>query len=186
MGFLEVFIVALALSMDTFAVTVGLSLALQGLATAQSLRLAAAFGFFQFGMAAAGGLAGENLVRVIGGFDHWVAAGLLFFVGGKMIWESFHDKEREAQKDKDPTKGLSLLLLAVATSLDSLGVGLSLGTMRAAVLYPAAVIGVVCFLVTGLASRLGPALGRVIGRRAELAGGAVLILIGIRILATHL
>jgi putative Mn2+ efflux pump MntP len=186
MGFLEVFIVALALSMDTFAVTVGLSLVLKGLTTAQSLRLASAFGFFQFGMAAAGGLAGENLVRVIGGFDHWVAAGLLFFVGGKMIWESFHDKDEEAQKDKDPTKGLSLLLLAVATSLDSLGVGLSLGTMRAAVLYPAVVIGTVTFVVTGTASRVGPALGRVIGRRAEAAGGAVLILIGIRILATHL
>ncbi|HEX9903115.1 MAG TPA: manganese efflux pump MntP family protein [Acidobacteriota bacterium] len=186
MGFLEIFLVALALSMDTFAVTVGLSLTLKGLTTAQSLRLAAAFGFFQFGMAAAGGLAGEKLVRVIGGFDHWVAAGLLFFVGGKMIWESFHDKDEEAHKEKDPTRGLNLLLLAVATSLDSLGVGLSLGTLRAAVLYPAAVIGLVCFLVTGLASGLGPALGRVIGRRAELGGGAVLILIGIRILATHL
>jgi putative Mn2+ efflux pump MntP len=186
MGFFEILTVALALSMDTFAVTVGLSLALKSLTTAQSLRLAAAFGFFQFGMAAAGGLAGANLVKMIGGFDHWAAAGLLFFVGAKMVWESFHNKNEEAQKDKDPTRGLNLLLLAVATSLDSLGVGLSLGTMRAAVLYPAAVIGVVCFLVTGLASRIGPAFGRIVGRRAELAGGAVLILIGIRILAIHL
>ncbi len=186
MSFLFILVTALALSMDCFAVTVGLSLALKGLTAPQSVRLAAAFGVFQFAMAAVGGLAGENLVKVIGGFDHWVAAGLLFFVGGKMIYESFHDESGEDEKDKDPTQGLNLLLLAVATSLDSLGVGLSLGTMRAAVLYPAAVIGVVCFLVTGLASRLGPALGRIIGRRAELVGGLVLILIGIRILVTHL
>jgi len=186
MSLAEILIVALALSMDTFAVTVGLSLALKGLTAAQSLRLAGAFGLFQFGMAAAGGLAGESLVKVIGGFDHWVASGLLFFVGGKMIWESFRGKDEEAREGKDPTWGVSLLLLAVATSLDSLGVGLSLGTMRAAVLYPAAVIGAVTFVVTGVASRVGPALGRIIGRRAEMAGGAVLILIGVRILATHL
>jgi putative Mn2+ efflux pump MntP len=186
MSFLFILVTALALSMDCFAVTVGLSLALKGLTTTQSLRLAGAFGFFQFGMAAAGGLAGENLVKVVGGFDHWVAAGLLFFVGGRMIWESFRGESDKTEKEKDPTRGLNLLFLAVATSLDSLGVGLSLGTMRAAVLYPAAVIGVVCFLVTGLASRFGPVLDRIIGRRAELVGGAVLILIGVRILATHL
>jgi len=186
MGFLEILIIALALSMDTLAVTVGLSLTLKGLKAPQSLRLAGTFGFFQFGMAAAGGLAGENLVKVIGGFDHWLAAGLLFFVGGKMIWESFHDRDEEARQGKDPTRGLNLLLLAVATSIDSLGVGLSLGTMRSAVLYPAAVIGAVTFIVTGVASVVGPALGRIIGRRAEMAGGAVLILIGVRILATHL
>jgi len=182
----EILVLALALSMDCFAVSAGLSLSLKGLTAAQSLRLAAAFGFFQFGMAAAGGLAGEGLVRVIGGFDHWLAAGLLFFVGGRMMWESFRGESAETEKDKDPTRGVSLLLLAVATSLDALGIGLSLGTLHAAVLYPAAVIGVVCFLVTGLASRLGPALGRIIGRRAELVGGLVLILIGIRILVAHL
>lgn len=186
MSFLFILVTALALSMDCFAVTAGLCLSPKGLTATQSLRLAAAFGVFQFVMAAVGGLTGENLVKVIGVFDHWVAAGLLFFVGGKMIWESFRGESGKDDKDRDPTQGLNLLLLAVATSLDSLGVGLSLGTMRSAVLYPAAVIGVVCFLVTGLASRIGPALGRIIGRRAELAGGLVLILIGVRILATHL
>jgi len=174
------------MSMDTFAVTVGLSLSLKGLTLAQSLRLALTFGFFQFGMAMLGGLAGSRIVRFIESFDHWVAAGLLFFVGGKMIWEFFHLRDGEEKRGNDPTKGGNLLLLAVATSIDSLAVGLSLGTMRLAVLYPATVIGVVTTLVTATASRIGPALGRLVGRMAELAGGAVLILIGVRVLITHL
>lgn len=172
--------------MDTFAVTVGLSLSLKGLTLAQSLRLALTFGFFQFAMAMAGAAAGSRVVRFIESFDHWVAAGLLFFVGGKMIWEFFHEEDEERERDKDPTRGANLLLLAVATSLDSLAVGLSLGTMRVPVFYPATVIGVVTTIVTGTASRIGPALGRLVGRWAEFAGGAVLIGIGIRILITHL
>jgi putative Mn2+ efflux pump MntP len=186
MSFPEILLLALAMSMDTFAVTVGLSLSLKGLTIPQSLRLALTFGFFQFAMAILGGMAGSRIVRLIESFDHWVAAGLLFFVGGKMIWEFFHGEDGEKDGEKDPTRGWNLVLLAVATSLDSLAVGLSLGTMRLAVLYPAAIIGVVTTIVTGAASRVGPALGRLVGRWAELAGGAVLILIGVRVLVTHL
>jgi len=186
MSFPEILLIALAMSMDTFAVAVGLSLSLKGLTLAQSLRLALTFGFFQFAMATLGALAGSGIVRFIESFDHWVAAGLLFFVGGKMIREFFQGEEEEKAKGKDPTLGWNLLLLAVATSIDSLAVGLSLGTMRVPILYPAAVIGVVTAIVTGTASRIGPALGRLGGRWAEFAGGAVLIIIGIRILITHL
>ncbi|MBN2198328.1 MAG: manganese efflux pump [Candidatus Aminicenantes bacterium] len=186
MNFFEILAIALAMSMDTFAVTVGLSLSLKGLTIGQSARLALTFGSFQFGMAMLGGLAGSRIVRHIASYDHWVAAGLLFFVGGKMIWEFFLLRDGGEKKKNDPTWGGNLLLLALATSVDSLAVGLSLGTMRLALLFPAAVIGLVTTLVTAAASRIGPALGRLVGRMAELAGGAVLILIGVRVLVTHL
>ena len=186
MNLLFILGLALALAMDAFAVSLGLACALKGLTAGQSFRLAFHFGFFQFGMPILGWFAGSRVLGLIAGFDHWVAAGLLAFVGGRMIYESFHLSEEEKAGRPDQTRGKSLLLLAVATSIDSLAVGLSLGVVSVPILVPALIIGLVCFVITLLGAKLGPLVGRALGKRAELAGGLVLIGIGVRIVVEHL
>ncbi len=181
-----VFGLALALAMDAFAVSLGLACALKGLTSSQSFRLALHFGLFQFGMPIVGWFAGTRLLGLIGRVDHWVAAGLLAFVGGRMIYESFHLSEEEKAGRPDQTRGKPLFVLAVATSIDSLAVGLSLGVVAVPVFVPALIIGIVCFVVTLAGAKIGPVVGRALGKRAELAGGLVLIGIGVRILVEHL
>jgi putative Mn2+ efflux pump MntP len=111
---------------------------------------------------------------------------LLGFIGGKMIFESFKNNEEEEACKTDPTRGSSLLLLSVATSIDALAVGLSLGVLKVTIFYPAAIIGFVCFGMTLFGAAIGPVAGKLIGKRAEFAGGLILILIGIKILSEHL
>lgn len=178
--------ISLALAMDAFAVTVGLSLSLEGLNWRQILRLAFCFGFFQFLMTVLGWLAGNNLIRIIKDYDHWIAFGLLLFIGGKMIIEAFLPIEKKKETEKEPTKGFNLLLLSVATSIDALAVGLSLGALRVPVILPAVIIGVVAFILTVAADNLGRLLGKLIGRGAEIAGGIILVAIGFKVLFEHL
>jgi len=178
--------IAFGLALDVFAVTLGLGCSRRGLTRSQSFRLAFHFGLFQFVMPIIGWAGGTSVERHIRSFDHWVAFGLLVIVGGKMIVESLHSESEDACPNGDPTLGHRLFLLSLATSIDALAVGLSLSLLEVPILYPAAVIGVVAFGMTVLGARLGPVLGRVAGRRAELAGGAILILIGIKIVADHL
>jgi putative Mn2+ efflux pump MntP len=177
---------AVALAMDCFAVSMGLACGLRGLSMRQSVRMAVFFGAFQFAMPVVGWFAGERVVRLMGGLDHWIAFGLLAAIGGRMIYESSSLSDEEKACRSDQTRGAPLLVLSIATSIDALAVGLSLGVIKAGILYPAAVIGVVCFVMTIIGSRLGPFVGRVVGRRAELLGGLILIAIGVRILFEHL
>ncbi len=186
MSFLLILGIALALAMDAFAVSLGLGCGMKGLTRGQVLRLALAFGLFQFAMPVLGWLAGGTLIHIIRGVDHWIAFGLLAFIGGRMIFESFHLSEEEKACRPDQTRGRPLLILALATSIDALAVGLSLGVVRVGIVYPAAVIGVTCFALTVAGALLGPVVGRVVGKRAELLGGLVLLGIGIKILAEHL
>ena len=186
MSFLSILGVALGLSMDAFAVSVGCSLSRAGLDKAGALRMAAHFGLFQFGMPVLGWLAGRTVSNLIRSFDHWIAAGLLVFVGGKMIVEAFRKEETLVCEVRDRTKGWPLVLLSLATSLDALAVGLSFAALGARILLPAALIGVVCFLVTLAGAKLGPVIGKLAGEWAEAAGGVVLILIAVKILIEHL
>ncbi|MDD8031687.1 MAG: manganese efflux pump MntP family protein [Acidobacteriota bacterium] len=177
--------ISLALAVDAFAVTVGLACSLNGLNRRQVFRLAFSFGFFQFLMPILGWLIGDQLQKLISRYDHWVAFGLLLLVGVKMVVESFRSEE-EKYKDNDPTKGWPLLILALATSLDALATGLSLPVLGLNLWVASPVIGLTAFALTVLASRIGPAMGRVFGRRAELAGGLILVMIGLKILFDHL
>jgi putative Mn2+ efflux pump MntP len=186
MNFLIVLGIALALAMDAFAVSLGTGLSLSPATGRQTLRLAFHFGLFQFLMPIAGWAAGESFVKYIARYDHWLAFALLLGVGGRMIFGSFQPEKPSGVHRPDPTQGFSLIVLSVATSLDALVVGLSLAALRAPILYPAIIIGIVAFGLTAAGMRLGPALGKVIGRRAELLGGLILILIGIKILIDHL
>ena len=173
--------VAVALAMDTFAVAVGLSCSARGLDRRRSVRLAFHFGLFQFLMPLAGWAAGEVSLRRIQAYDHWIAAGLLVFVGGKMFVEFIRGGEESERSTVDATRGGQLLLLSLATSMDALAVGLSFGALGAPILFPAAVIGLVTFAITLAGTKIGPVLGRWAGRWAELAGSLVLLGIAAKI-----
>lgn len=186
MSFLLILGIAMALAMDCFAVTLGLACGARGLTMKQAVRMGVFFGGFQMVMPLIGWLLGESLLGLIRHFDHWVAFGLLALIGGRMIYESFGLTDEEKACRPDPTQGSRLLVLALATSIDALAVGLSLGVVRASILTPAAIIGLASFVITLVGARLGPVVGRLVGRRAELLGGIILIGIGAKILIEHL
>lgn len=186
MNFFLVLPVALALAMDAFAVSVGLSVGLQVKTRSQSFRLAFCFGLFQFMMPVLGWLTARSILNHIQDFAHWVAFGLLFLVGSKMIYESFSSPDELHKGKTDPTKGFSLFMLSVATSIDALAVGMSFGVLDVAILYPACIIGFVAFFMTLFGTTVGRFLSRVVSKRAELLGGLILFFIGMKILIDHL
>ncbi len=183
MNFLEVLLVAFSMAMDAFAVCLGAGTLPQTKSPRPAFRLAFHFGLFQFIMPVLGWLAGVTVERYIAAFDHWIAFGLLAFVGVRMILSGFHGEE-ETQRN-DPSRGWTLVLLSIAVSIDALAVGLSLGLIGVTIWYPAVVIGIVTGLVSWLGLRLGNRLGGLFGKRMEIAGGIILILIGVRILMAH-
>ena len=186
MSVILILTVALALALDAFAVSVALSLRPRGISLKQTLRLALSFSFFQFLMPIIGWWAGTRILSLVQAFDHWVAFGLLLLIGCRMIRESLRPQKERKQKRRDPTKGWSLLLLSIATSIDAFAMGLTFAALGEGILYPALLIGVVAFLMTVLGTKLGPIIGQIAGKWAELLGGSVLILIGIKILINHL
>jgi putative Mn2+ efflux pump MntP len=188
MPFLTLFAIALALAMDAFAVSLSTGICLRQVRAAQVLRMAAAFGLFQALMPVIGWLLGLSVRAHIESFDHWVAFGLLALVGGKMIWEGLSGGGNEAAcEPRDNTRGLRLLVLAVATSIDALAVGLSFAVLNEPIWLASFVIGAVCFALTALGVKLGCLAGRVavVSRYAEVLGGSVLLFIGFRILVEH-
>jgi putative Mn2+ efflux pump MntP len=176
--------IAVGLAMDAFAVATATGLALRTVTPRHVFRLAFHFGLFQFLMPVIGWAAGSTFSQFIGDYDHWVAFGLLAFVGGKMLWEAFTDHEAEASGD--PTRGLMLVTLSVATSIDALAVGLSMAMLGVAIWLPSVVIGLVAGGLTTVGLLLGNRLGARCGFWAEVTGGCVLLAIGLRILYTHL
>jgi putative Mn2+ efflux pump MntP len=184
MSFIEIFMMALALSMDACAVSLAASAAGFAANRRAVFRLAFHFGLFQFLMPVLGWLLGSTVEPLIKGFDHWIAFALLIFVAVRMLRagsDSSADKQTE-----DPSRGLTLVMLAIATSIDALAVGLSLAMIGVAVWYPSAVIGVVTALACLIAIRLGARVGRWLDKQAQIVGGIVLILIALRIVITHL
>ncbi|MBA4398018.1 MAG: hypothetical protein C0394_11645 [Syntrophus sp. (in: bacteria)] len=171
--------------MDALSVAAGIGAAARTLRPGAVLRLSGSFGFFQFAMPLVGWLAGRTVADTIGRYDHWVAFLLLSLVGGKMIWESFRP-EKERAHANDPTRGMTLLVLSVATSIDALAVGLSFAFLNTPIVPASVVIGVVCFLMTAAGMVFGRKLGELFGKRAEFIGGLVLVGIGVKILWDHL
>lgn len=178
--------IAVALAVDAFAVALAAGVSLCQVNFRQVFRLAWHFGFFQAGMNILGWAGGLTVRPLIEQFDHWVAFGLLALVGGHMIYEALFDHGEE-KSDRDPTRGRLLVILSVATSIDSLAVGLSFALLQVPVWFPALIIGIVAALLTAVGLRLGCVLGAAskLGQRAEVAGGLVLLAIGVKILAEH-
>jgi manganese efflux pump family protein len=184
MSWLNILGIALGLSMDAFAVSLAAAVTLPRVTPRHVFRLAFHFGLFQCLMPIIGWLAGRQVAPWIEAFDHWLAFGLLSFVGGRMLWEAWSDEHEAARVD--PTRGWMLVTLSVATSLDALAVGLSLAFVGVSVWTPSVVIGLVTGTLTACGLRFGSRLGQRWGRRAEIAGGVVLLLIGLKILAGDL
>jgi putative Mn2+ efflux pump MntP len=176
--------IALALAMDAFAVSVAIGLKLNHLSVRHVFRLAYHFGLFQFLMPVLGWYLGQQVAPLIASVDHWIVFCLLALIGGRMLVEACREAPREAQRD--PTRGWSLVTLSVATSIDALAAGIGLAFLGESIWIPSATIGCVTAALTAIGIRFGRRLGRRWGRRAEAVGGCVLILVGLRILVTHL
>jgi len=186
MDLLSVTAIAVALAMDAFAVAIVTGLTVKPLTRRHVFRLAFHFGLFQFFMPIIGWAAGTAIQKHIADFDHWVAFGLLSFIGGKMIWGSLSGDSRNSDSRNDPTSGWQLIVLSIATSIDALAVGLSLGLIGSAIIKPAVIIGMVAAGFTAIGMALGRQIGSVWGKRVEIAGGLILIAIGIKIVIDHL
>ncbi|MCM2265322.1 MAG: manganese efflux pump MntP family protein [Desulfuromonadales bacterium] len=177
--------IAVALAMDAFAVALGTGMNLATLTGRHLFRLGFHFGLFQALMPVIGWLAGLTVQQRIAAWDHWIAFGLLAFVGGHMLWEA-RAEAHEEKSANDPTRGLSLVLLSVATSIDALAVGFSLSMLGVSIWTPALVIGLVAGVLTVVGMLLGRKVGDRWGPRVEIVGGLVLIGIGVKILVEHL
>ena len=186
MGIWSILLVAVALAFDAFAVALAAGLNQRISTWRQTARLAFHFGFFQGMMNFCGWAAGLTFRRLIESVDHWLAFGLLMMVGLNMIVTALKG-ETEETVAVDPSKGINLVLLSVATSLDALAVGLSFSMLKVAILTPALVIGLVASILTVVGVHLGRLAGAYtkLGREAEIIGGCVLLGIGVNILKTH-
>jgi putative Mn2+ efflux pump MntP len=167
---------SLALGMDALAVSIAAGLALKTVTPRHVFRLSFHFGLFQFLMPIVGWLAGKQLTGLLSVYNRWAAFGLVLYVGGKMLWEARRGKKAA----QDPTRGLTLITLSLATSVDGLAVGLSLALVGASIWVISALIGIVAagMAATGLllADRLGPRWES----WGEAIGGIVLILVGLK------
>jgi manganese efflux pump family protein len=173
--------IAVGLAMDAFAVSIAAGLAVSSVTPRHVFRIGFHFGLFQFMMPVIGWLAGTQLAAYFGRYDHWVAFALLVYVGGRMLWEARSEKKAE-ESGRDPTRGMMLVTLSVATSLDALAVGMSMAMLGVRVWIPAIVIGIVTAALSAIGITFGGRIGPRWERWAEAAGGIVLILIGFKIL----
>jgi putative Mn2+ efflux pump MntP len=181
---IAILLVSLGLAMDAFAVSLSTGVAARSFRPERALRMATSFGCFQAFMPVVGWLGGLGLTGLVSGFDHWVAFGLLGAIGGKMVVEAMKGKPTEKQLDR-LSLGV-LLVLSVATSIDALAVGFSFAVLRAPIVAPAAIIGVVTFVISFVGVGIGSRCGKLLESKAEVVGGLVLVGIGVRILVEHL
>ena len=188
MGFVELFLIGVGLSMDAFAVSICKGLGMKRLNKGQALVIGLFFGGFQALMPFIGWALGTQLADFITPIDHWIAFILLALIGGKMLFDAFRgDDEGEAGEPKDTRLDLKeLLMLAIATSIDALAVGITFAFLGVNIVLAIAVIGVTTFALSVVGVAVGHAFGARYEKGATIAGGIVLILIGCKILLEHL
>ena len=186
MTVVNILAIALALAMDAFAVAIASGVRLKRVSFRQFFRLAWHFGLFQALMPIIGWSAGLTVRNTTERFGHWVAFGLLVYVGLNMIREAFK-LEEDARRHKDPTRGLTLVMLSVATSIDALAVGLTISMLKVSIWTPALIIGLVAGLFTALGLYLGKSVGSAerLSPIADVLGGVVLLVIAGKILIEH-
>jgi len=181
---LTLVLTALGLAADCFAVAVSGSIALVRPTRTQMFRTAFAFGLAQFIMPILGWAGGREFVDLVASYDHWVAFALLALVGGHMLREAF-EHEDEARDASDITRGVRLIVLAIATSIDALAVGLTFAFLDVEIVLASSVIGATAFVVTVAGFALGARLGTLTGKWARVVGGLVLIAIGVKTVIEH-
>ena len=183
MGFAELFLIGVGLSMDAFAVSVCKGLSVRRLEAKHALLAGLYFGGFQFLMPVLGWLLGYRFESMIRSVDHWIAFVLLALIGGNMIKEAFQKDEEELSDDFGFR---TMVLLAIATSIDALAVGVTFAFLEVRILPAAGLIGVTTFVLSALGIWIGHVFGARYKAKAEFVGGAILILIGLKILLEHL
>jgi manganese efflux pump family protein len=184
MNFLTIFLIALALSMDAFAVSIASGIAIKKLRIDHALIIALWFGIFQALMPLIGWIGGIKLRDILSGTDHWVVFGLLLFVGVKMIWEAFELDPIE--KESNPLDIRILFTLSLATSLDALAAGVSFALLGMPVVVPIIIIGAVTFLMSFAGVWIGGKGGHFFGKKMEIIAGIILLVIGVKVLISHL
>lgn len=185
MTIIEIILLGIGLSMDAFAVSVCKGLAVRRVSMKHLCIAGLWFGGFQALMPLLGYLLGSAFYRYIMSFDHWVAFILLGFIGGKMIMEALGDEDQIS--DTDSSFGAAvMLIMAIATSIDALAVGITFAFLKVNILKAVAIIGITTFVFSAAGVKIGSVFGSRYKKRAELAGGAILVLIGVKILLEHL
>ena len=183
MNHFEIIFIAIGLAMDAFAVSLSAATSRRVNSPRATFRLSFHFGLFQFMMPVIGWFLGGTVAYTLQAYDHWIAFGLLSYVGGKMIYESLQSAGPETVTD--PSRGMNLVILSLATSIDAFAIGFSLALLNLDIWYPSFIIGVTTTMMSLVGIRLGNYLGVRFGKRTEFAGGAILIFIGLRILIEH-
>ena len=184
MDILSIVLIAVGLAMDAFAVSITSGITIKRLKINNALKIALFFGLFQAVMPIIGWLAGLSLRGYISAIDHWIAFGLLSFIGCKMIYESI--TVQSSEKEINPLNVYVLLVLSVATSIDALAVGVSFAFLKVPIITPVIIIGTVTFSLSYLGVYLGDRIGSFFENKIEIAGGLLLIGIGIKILVEGL
>lgn len=185
MDIITLTMIAIGLAMDAFSVSVSSGILLGKAKLSHAGRIGLFFGGFQFFMPCIGWILATSFAAYIVSVDHWIAFGLLGFIGGKMIWEAVFEKE-VCEESKNPLDNYTLFILAIATSIDALAVGITFATMTVPVLMASAIIGIITFFVCLFGVYLGSRCGNFLGNKAEVIGGLVLLGIGTKILIEHL
>ena len=183
MGVVELLLIALGLSMDAFAVSVGKGLSVQKIKPRHSLSVGVWFGGFQALMPLVGYFLGVSFASMVESFDHWIAFILLGIIGFNMIREALSDDECEAMHPDFSAR--SMLMMAIATSIDALAVGVSFAFLHIDIWSAAAIIGVTTFILSVVGLRIGNIFGCRYKSKAELAGGAILMIMGVKIVVEH-
>ena len=183
MNIVEIVIIGIGLAMDAFAVSVCKGLSMKKMNWKNAVIIALYFGIFQAGMPVLGYFLGSTFSSFVESVDHWIAFVLLSIIGGNMIKESFDD---EIEKRNDRVDIKTMLILSVATSIDALTVGITFAFLKANIIISAIIIGVITFVLSILGVNLGNKFGDKFQNKAELFGGIILILIGLKILLEHL
>lgn len=204
MGLLSIFIMAIGLAMDAVAVAVAKGITLKKDIPKNAIRIGLFFGVFQGAMPLIGWFGGRYFESYIKSFDHWIAFILLSIIGGKMIYESIKESREEklkkenlnvveeevsvdiATSENEELTNKSLIILAIATSIDALAVGVSFAFLNVSIIPAVLIIGITTFVLCILAVFIGKKLGSVLQKYAEIVGGVILILIGLNILIEHL
>lgn len=184
----EFLLLGVGLAMDAFAVSICKGLAMRKVNKKQAVVIALFFGGFQAIMPIVGWFLCKGFQNYIEAFDHWIAFALLAFIGAKMIVETLSEKEEDVVVEKmDPPLDMKeILMLAIATSVDALAVGISLAALDRPIVESATIIGVVTFIISIVGVYIGNFFGNRYKKRAELAGGIILVLIGVKILCEHM
>ena len=183
MGLIELFLIAVGLSMDAFAVSVCKGLAMPKCTFKKAAIVGLWFGGFQALMPAIGYVLGAQFQEAIASIDHWIAFVLLALIGGNMIHEALDNDEEEADAGLDVK---TMFLLAVATSIDALAIGITFAFLKVNIIPAVCFIGIVTFIISFAGVRIGNVFGARYKNKAEIVGGIILILLGLKILLEHL